>query len=156
MRLIMLAVLALTAFAQQQNANTKTYTVFKETSLAAAAEVVTLRVPSNTNKSAFVLDANLYCSVACTVTVESNGTYASGTTITPTKGRTSWPASEMLATYGTSISSTTTRMSFTLAAGEKLPLDFRGTFLTDAADALTFRTNSITGTFSVAIRYEER
>jgi hypothetical protein len=151
-----MALFALASFAQQQNVNTRVYSVFKETSLAAASEAVTIRVPSNTNKSAFILDANLYCSVACVVTVESNGTYSSGTTITPTKGRTSWPASEMLATHSTSISSTTTRASFTLAAGEKLPLDFRGTFLTDAADAITFRTNSITGTFSVLVRYEER
>lgn len=142
--------------AQTGGADVPVYTAYKETVLAAAAEVVTIRTPATGNKSAFLLDSFLYCSVACEVTVEAQGTYSSGNTITPTKGRSTLGTSAILATSGTVITSTTVRIKYFLAAAEKLSLDLRGIFLTEVADALTFRTNAITGTVIIAARWEQK
>jgi hypothetical protein len=133
------------------------YTVYKDTTLAGAAEVVTIRTPSSgSNKSAYMIDVDLYCSVACEVTIEMQGTYSTGTTITPVKGQSSKSASEILATSGTSISGTTVKTKKYLAAGETCPLDLIGIFLTEPADAITFRTNSITGQFTLTARFEQK
>lgn len=157
MKLLVLLALAVSGlFAQPYSANNVIYTAHKDTTLSGAAEVVTIRVPSGTNKSAFLIDAALYCSVACTVTLEIQGTYSSGTTITPTKSNSNHAASEILATYSTSIASTTTVAKYTLSAGEKLPLDMRGYVLNTAEDAITFRTSSITGVANILVRWEQK
>lgn len=152
-RAISVLLLVLSAFAQ--DLNTPRYVVYKSTSLSGAAEVVTLRKSSG-NKLATFESAYVYCSVDCTFSLELAGTYSSGATITPNKLASRWESSTMLATSGTSISGTTSIVTYNLTAGTDKVLDLTGVYLVSANDALTIRTNSITGTVQIALKYQEK
>lgn len=155
MKRILFSLLAL-SLAAQDSISVPRYTVYKETVLVGAAEVITLYKAPGTGSTADIRSVYFYCSVACTVTVESGGTIASGTPITPTKGYSNWPASQMTAYSGTSISGTTVRIKYSFAAEGEKALDMDGTYLAASGESLTVRVSSITGTFRYGAKYKER
>lgn len=147
-RLILLLVFTLVAHAQD-------YSVVKETVLAAAAEVITVQQPASGALTVRLKSAYIDCSVACTITLERNGTVAAGSTITPaplnagTAKVTAWSSS----TVGTG----TVISKFTLPAGGGVPLDLSGISLigNGTGKNFTIRTSSITGTVHVNIKLTE-
>lgn len=151
------AVFLLTGAAFGQQGYTAAYTA----SLITAASVVTVQTAaaSSTTEHNAVSFVGAYvdCSVACTFTLEINGTPATTTSLalsslsTPstTPSCTAWSASNV--GVGTVLG------TYSLTAGKSIALDLstilfnQGTNLSN----LTIRTNSITGTVHTVIQFTE-
>lgn len=151
MKLLLVLLLALPALAQKG-----TYWVEVETSLSGAAEVVTVHRPSNSGRPVRFVDASVYCSVACTFTVERDGTAPTTTTTAivrsnsddPTPLATAWKATNNVGTAGRVLAKNYVNSGNTLGVGlEDNELK--------AGENLTIRTSSITGTAKILIRFRE-
>lgn len=153
-RIIALFILSVVCFGQ--NYTTPIFVFYQESVLAAAAEVVTIRKPAGTSKTVRMKSAYIACSVACTFTIEVQGTWSAGTTITPTKTSSIYPASTMAVTYATTIASTTQIFKYSLTAGQDKTLDLSDMYLVATADAITIRTSSMTGTVQIGGLYQEQ
>lgn len=136
------------------------YEALKQTALVAAAEIVTVQQPAAASRTIYPKEAYVYCSVACTFTVERDGTAATGTALTvislhasnPTTAVTAWHTSNVGA--GTTVSPT-----YALGGGAEnwLLIDLTKFVLVGDGTAknLTVRTSSITGTARISIVWEE-
>src|SRR5574342_237649 len=73
----------------------------KQTSLSGAAEVITVQQPASNAKTVSFIGAYVDCSVACTITLERDGSAATATTLTPvalnsgTATATAWSGSDV-------------------------------------------------------------
>jgi len=151
-RLLLFLALSVPVFAQ-----TYTYTASQTTVLAGAAEVLTLQVPGNSQPPRLIVfyTASLYCSVACTITVERDGTAATTTSIATVAVNRQHPASITKAFKTSNVGAGTVLSSFTLAAGSGVVLDLTAKSMSQGSDNLTFRTSSITGTVQIQVQWTE-
>lgn len=151
LRAILLVLMAIPALAQG------TYWVEVETSLSGAAEAVTVHRPStNGSRNVSFADASVYCSAACTFTVERDGTAPTATTVATVKTNSTQVASSATAWKAPNNVGTANR---TLAknyvsAGNTLAIGLEDNELRPG-DNLTIRTSSITGTAKITIRWRE-
>lgn len=148
---VLVLAIASCALAQRQSS----YTAVRKATLSGAAEVLTLRVPTGSAKTARLSAASIYASVATELTLERDGTYASGSAITPAKLNPELDATAVsLPTYGTSISGTTVIGQYTVPAGGTLVLDLYGVEVR-ATKSITIRTASVTGTVIITLKWYE-
>lgn len=153
MKTLLLCLVSACAFAQAP-----TFAVFRESTLAGAGEALTLQQPSSSAKDTLPQSAALYCSVACTVTLEINGTAASSTAGTVvdllgqsnTSTTTAWVASDV----GTG----TTVAKYVIAAGSTYVVDLTGIRLrgSNTAKNMSLRVNSITGDFKALVTFRNQ
>jgi len=133
-----------------------TYTVEREASLSASAEVLTLRLGSGTNVRAHLDGASVYASAATEFTVERDGTFASGSALTENELNPDFDsAATAVATHTTSISSTTVIARHTVAAAGTIVIDLSDIQL-NAEEAITIRTESVTATVIINLQWRER
>lgn len=147
-RLALLFVLALCAQAQD-------YVAVKETALTGAAEVITIQQPATGALTVRFKTAWVDCSVACTITVERNGTGATATTLTPSPLNSG--TAKAKAWSGSNVGTGTVISKFSLPAGSGVPLNLAGITLVGngISKNLTIRTSSITGTVHINIVWTE-
>jgi hypothetical protein len=153
-KLILLALFALVAFPQ---GSVSRYAAIKETVLAAAAETITIQQPTGSSVSVLFEQADIYCSVACTITASWNGTAATSTTLTPKV--ISGSSGSALAFSSSNVGTGTQGKTFYLQAGATIALDISDFFLPRGAGGtsnFTLATNSITGTARIQIQWTER
>lgn len=155
MKRIALGILAAaSAWAQQ----TTTYMVHKQTALTSAAEVVTIQQPSSGSKRVIFLSAYFDCSVACSFTLERNGTAASATTLTVNNLNLGETPPTTTAWSGSNVGNGTVLATYTCAAACSLPIDLTGLVFppsNSTATNVTLRSSSITGTVDILFKYQE-
>lgn len=164
--LLLVSLSAGLALAQTPSSFDKTFFVTKTTSLSGAAEVITVQhaapaagPPPTSAKTVQFISAYLYCSVACTVTLERNGTAATTTTlaIAAVNPKNLNVQTTTSTAYSSSNVGTGTVVStYQIVAGGCISLDMTlSQLMSNVADNLTFRTNSITGTFQMQLMWYE-
>ncbi len=137
------------------------YVAQKTTSLSGAAEVITVqqKAPASTNRVVNFKTAYIDCSVACTATLERNGTFASSTTLTPLNVNPSETTATATAWSGSNVGTGTVIQVASISAGGYLVFDISNVVLQaqDGTGAnFTLRTSSITGTVHITIIWTER
>lgn len=130
----------------------------KRTVLTGATEVLTVQATSSSKRVAFV-SAYVYCTVACTITLERNGTAATTTTQTPTQVNPSLGIVATATAYNTSnVGVGTVLWTYDLAGSQGLPINLAGISFAPSAgntNNITFRTSSISGTVNLSIQWQE-
>lgn len=139
------------------------YVAQKSTSLSAAAEVITVQqpAPSSTNKLAQLKTAFVACSVACTVTLERNGTFASATTLATRNVNTNEAASTLTAWSSSNVGTGIVLQVAPIAAGGYLVFDLSNPSINlkpfiGTSENFTIRISSITGTAYITINWTEQ
>ncbi len=155
-RLLLLLALALPLVAQ-----TPSYTATKTTTLSSAAEAITIQAPgaagTRPTKLITLTGASVNCSVACTVTVERDGTAATTTALTVSPLDYHYPAAQAVAFSASNVgSATATLASYPIVAGATVLIDLSTKQLLSGGDNLTIRTNSITGTVVINFAWTEK
>jgi type IV secretory pathway TrbL component len=133
------------------------YKIFQRQTAATAA-ILTVQQPATASKTVIFDKARVYCSAACTFSVERDGTAATTTAGTiakltsslPNATATAWTASNVGS--GTQISET-----YDLAAGGSLELDISKLRLVGNGTAInvSLRVASASGTITTAISWFE-
>jgi hypothetical protein len=105
-------------------------------------------------------EAYVYCSVACTFTVERDGVAAAGTALTVILKHASNPATAVTAWHTSNVGAgTTVSPTYALGGGIEnwLVIDLTEFVLVGDGTGknLTIRTSSITGTARISIKWEE-
>lgn len=131
------------------------YQANKTSTLNSATEKVTVQATATSGPVSFEY-ALVYCSVACTMTVQINGAAATATSLAlvgplgPTSGI------APLAFSGSNVSGGTTLQTWYLAAGQQVQIPLTAYYLPPGAGGgsnLSIGTNSITGTASIQIQF---
>lgn len=133
------------------------YSATCNATLSSAATACTVQQPASGAQNVRLVRAQVYCSVACSITQERNGTAATATAVTiklvnpdKTDAATAkaWSASDV--GVGTALS------TLPLPAGLS-SITFDGVYLIGSGTAknYTIRTNSITGDVTIVIQWEE-
>jgi hypothetical protein len=152
---ITLALWCLAAIASAQ-VQPLTFVAYKSTDLSGAAETVTIQKPSATvSKNIQFLSATMYCSVACTIELETAGTAATTTTLTPTALRAGSAVAEAFS--ASNVGNGTTVSEYVLAAGETKSIGLSAVLwsATSGLRNLTLRTDTITGTAKLGFAWSE-
>lgn len=130
------------------------YAYEKETSLTSAAETVTIHLATGSSRTARMVGATAYCSVACTVTLKRDGTAPTATAATATKLNTTTAAAGVVPYYSSDVGTSTTLKTYTLSAGEEKVIDLSDKGLLPGEN-LTLVTSSITGTARLFFQWRE-
>lgn len=157
MKLILALALAVSAFGQS-NPTVPRYLAKKLTTLSGAAEKVTVQQPAASPVQVNFETADVYCSVACTITFYQNGTAATTTTLTPI-GFGFSPPPKAVAFSGSDVGTGNTLKAFTVPAGATWTFDLSMFFLAKGgggANNFSIGTSSITGDVRIQIQYTEQ
>lgn len=133
------------------------YQANKTTTLSGAAEKITIQQPTRSPVQVQLETADIYCSVACTITFYQNGSAATATTLTPTF--VSGATGSALAFSGSDVGTGTTLKSFTLAAGATINVSLYDFALKKGASGgnnFSIGTSSISGDVRIQIQWSER
>jgi hypothetical protein len=156
-RFLLFLVLPLGLFGQTQ------YSASKATSLSGAAEVITIQGNGSSDpafnrltKVIALTSFDASCSVACSITLERDGTAATTTTLTPATLNAASPVATALAFSASNVGTGTVLAQYNVAAGGVLFVSLAGKELRTGAQNLTVRTSSITGTVTVNLQWSER
>lgn len=154
---VLAAMLLLPVGGSAQDPNITRFSVFKATTLSGTAEVVTLQQPAADGEIIRVENVEVWCSVACDITLERDGTAATGTALTPI----------VKVTYGTAVTNAfhtsdvgvgsviTTK---TLPLNTIIPITFPGGLYlapTGTASNFSVRTSAITGDVKITMIWTE-
>lgn len=143
----------------QQSANPPAYGVTKVTSLTATAEVITIQgnQTAHTPLSKFIVfkgfDAT--CSVACTITLERDGTQATTTALTINQLNVENLPSTAQAFSSSNVGVGTVVAQYSLTAGGQIAINLTGKQLYSGFENLTIRTSAITGTTTINCQWTE-
>lgn len=125
-----------------------------------AAQALTIQNPSSV-KTARMLSAFIYCSVACTVTLERNGATATATALVAGIKNCN-PKNPLIATSvmqafsGSDVGNGAVMDTFTLTAGSWISIDLSIFDLPQGlADNISLRSSSITGTITLTFKWRE-
>lgn len=139
------------------------YVAQKTTSLSGAAEVVTIqqRAPASSNRFVDFKTAYIDCSVACTVTLERNGTFASTTALTIANVNPGETATTVTAYSASNVGTGTVIQVVSIQAGGYLVFGLDNPSINlksqgGTSENFTLRTSSITGTVHITINWTER
>jgi hypothetical protein len=134
------------------------YIYYKSTSLSGAAEKVTVQQPSSAARNVRFKSASVYCSVACTVTISRDGTAATTTAGTVVALSADYRTPKATVFHTSNAGSGTTLFTQVIAAGATFVFDLVGIELDQSSTArnLSIGTDSITGTATIAVKWEER
>lgn len=132
------------------------FSVYKATTLSSASEAVTIQQPASGGRTVNFDTALLYCSVACSVELERDGTAATGTALTPVVLTFGTATADAFHTSDVGNGSTVTE--YNVSAGETLGIDLRGIRMTGngTGQNLTFRTNTISGDVRITVVWREQ
>lgn len=160
LRRFVLAILSTALLQGQGNIYDLTFSTTKSTSLSTAAEILTLQHPAASTRSARLVSMYMYCSVACTVTLERGGSAAStvANTISNVNAANVFALTTTCNAYNTSNVGTGTVINvYNIAAGGYLSLDTSNLFQLPAGilDNVTLRTNAITGNVVLQMIWRE-
>jgi hypothetical protein len=155
--LVFAAALAAQLFATP---NTYTYVVATQASLSSAAAVVTIQQPSTGSRQVNFQSAYFDCSVACTMTLETNGTAATttaGTVSAVNPNQSTQPAAAVTAFTSSNVGTGTVLSKYNCASACAYTIDLSSIqwFGGGTAVNLTLRSNSITGTVSINYKLQE-
>jgi len=151
--LIVFALLCLPLFGQRG-----TYTATRKVALSGTAEVVTIQLPADAAAtSAQLIDASVYCSVACELSLELNGSTATGTAVTAVATQSGYSAATA-AVYRSSTSTGGAVQSIQeVPAGQTLLLDLAdiGLRRLTSPENFTIRGPTMTGTIVITLKWRE-
>jgi hypothetical protein len=135
------------------------YAAVKKTALVKTAEVITVQQPATGSTTVRFLGASVYCSVACEITVEKNGTAATTTTLAITRINPDFgPATGIATAWSSSNAGVGSVIGiYSIAAGATMTLDLSEIRLVGNGTGKNFtvRTDAITGTVIVNVQWEE-
>lgn len=157
MKLIYAVIFAGIIASSQPQPLTPRYMAVKETSLSSAAEKITIQQPSPTSRNVSFESADVYCSVACIITIQQNGTAATATSLAVLALNESAPGTTV-AFSSSNVGTGTTGKSYYIPAGGTLVLDLSSIFLLRGGatgNNFSIGTNSITGTVRIQIQWIE-
>ena len=162
-RILLFTLLAAVAWGQdalfQDLSFANVYAVSKETALSGTAEAVTVQQPvTNSGGQVVYFDgAAVYCSVDCVVTIERTGAAATATAMTPVALNVGVPAAKAQAFHGSNVGTAAATIGvYRIAAGGEKTIDLRGIRLrAGTRENLTVRTNAITGTARILVKWAE-
>lgn len=135
-----------------------TFTAIYEGSLSAAAGVATLQQPASPTKTITLLSLQLYCSVACTITLDAGGAASGSTTaVRPTSPSQSEAATARWYSDSNASAASVAIAKYYLAAGETRKVEIAGNMILAKAPSqnFTLRSNAITGTANYLALYRE-
>lgn len=150
------ALLLPVAVGTAQDPNTKRFAAFKATLLAATAEVITIQQPASDGKVVRIEAVEVWCDVACTATIERDGTAATTTAL-----------ANSVITYGTAAANAFSASNVgvgtvitvkDIPANVITPVSFPGGLYlapTGTASNFTVRTSSITGNTKITLVWRE-
>jgi hypothetical protein len=134
------------------------YSVYREATLNAAAEVLTLQATGTTTRTIYLERAHIYCSVDCAITVEQAGAAATATLAT-SSGKNTATSAQGKAYYASDVGVGATLAKYDITgAGMGLVLDLSGLQFasgTGATRNVSIRTSSITGTVRIVLTWAE-
>lgn len=140
----------------------QSYVVSKSASLSSAASVVTVQNTATNTRVVRITGAYVYCSIACSFTVERNGTAATGTALSVYGLSPSSPAAVVTAYHTSDVGSGTVLETFNVpaASSRSIPfLDEKGAGMIilpqGTSNNFTIRTSSISGTADIVISFTE-
>lgn len=142
----------------QRTAFDSRFTIFRATTLAAAAEKLTVQQPATGSKNVYFVSASVYCSVACTATMSRDGTAASTTTLTPVAISGIGTATTATGYRSSNVGSgTAISVDHVVAAGSTVVFDLSGVQLRGNGTTKNFsvETNAITGDTKIQIIWRE-
>lgn len=151
------ALFACAVMAQAQQLNNRFFIYDDCTSLSSAACDVTVQQPATGSLWVEMEYAQVYCSVACVVTISRDGTAATTTAATPNSLNGGVTATAK-AFIDSDAGSGTTVLAVNVAAGETIGVNLDGMLLEDnnsTANNLTIQTGAISGDASIYIRWRE-
>ena len=122
------------------------------------AEAVTVQQVANSNRILHFKTAYVECTVACTVTVERNGSAATSTEATPTPVNATSEAAVSKAFVASNVGSgTAISPAYSVAANGSIVLDMTAVYLYTAVttDNVSIKIASASGNYKVLIQYEE-
>jgi hypothetical protein len=131
------------------------YTASQQTTLSAASEAVTIQLATGAPKFVHFRGAAIYCSVACTLTLERDGTAAANTSLTPARVNRYFAAPLATVYHGSDVGVGTVLTVYNIAAAGNLTLDLSDKYLY-GGDNLTLRIASLTGSVGINVQWEER
>lgn len=141
-------------------ATAQVYTVRKNTALSSAAEVVTIQQPATLARQVTFISAYFDCSVACSFTLERNGTAATSTTLAVTNVNPEETAASTKAWSGSNVGTGTVIASYNCTAACSVSIDLTGIMFpqngSTTATNLTLRSSAITGTVDIVFKYSEK
>lgn len=149
--LLVLTMAAVSLWAQDP----PSYTATRTSTLTSSAEVITIQQPATPLRKLQFQGAAIYCSVACDLTVERDGTAATGTALAASAVNPLYRASTVSAYRSSDVGAGTTLATYTISAGGTLSLDLADKFLIGAGENFTLRTASITGTVRITVQWKE-
>lgn len=158
LRLIAVALLvALGASGQNEKRNNRFFVFDDAASLSAADATVTVQQPSSGSRWVFFEVAQIYCSVACDVTISRDGTAATTTAATEVSLNGGVSAAATAFT-SSNVGAGTAITTLQVAAGETIAVDLSGLFLepnNSTGNNLTIDTDDITGDAQIYLRWRE-
>lgn len=156
--LLALGLIASAASAQNLRINEgPRFSVYKATTLAGAAEVVTIQQPASDSKKVHFEAVQVYCSVACVIEIERDGTAATGTALTSV-ALTPYGTATATAWHTSDVGNGTTISTFNVTAGQTVTVDLTGVMLAQGGgtgENLTLRSDSITGDIKITTFWRE-
>lgn len=134
------------------------YVVVRAVSLSASGEAVTIQQPASSSKRVQFTSADAYCSVACDVTIERDGTAATATAATIAKLNGEAPTPRATAFSASDVGTGTVIGKRTLSAGGLVRFDLNSKWLQGDGTAtnLTIRISSITGDTKINVYWREQ
>lgn len=137
--------------------NNRFYVYYDASGLSAADATLTLQQPSSGSRWVFLEHLQVYCSVACVLTISRDGTAATATAATEvslnggeTATATAFTASD--------VGSGTTINTLSISAGSTVAIDLERLNLepnNSTANNITFDTDDITGDVTMYLRWRE-
>lgn len=137
-------------------AASETYIYLREVTLSSSTDKLTIQQPATVIRGVEFVGGSIYCSVACTVTMDRTGTAATTTAATPTKLNSISSASSVSIYTASNAGTGTTITKFVIAAGQTLPIDLRETWISAANGNINFTTSSITGDVKIFLMWREQ
>ena len=141
-------------------ASGQVYVVQKTTTLAATTEAITVQQPATGARQVTFIGAYFDCSVACTFTLSVNGTAATATSLPVVNVNQGETAAKTTAWSGSNVGTGTTIGVYACSAACSLSIDLTGVTFAQGTSTtgtnLTLKSNSITGTVDIIIKYSEK
>jgi hypothetical protein len=135
------------------------YAVRKQTVLAGTAEVITIQQPATLARQVTFISAYFDCSVACSFTLERNGTAATSTTLAVNNVNPGETAAATTAWSASNVGVGTVLASYNCPGACSIAIDLTGVTFAQVNGTgvnLTLRSSSITGTVDIIFKYSEK
>lgn len=141
---VLLLLLSVSCFGQAP-----TYTAFYESNLTASATALTIQQPATPLRTARIVGAMVYCSAACTITLEHATTGATTTALAGAAVSPGYSAPTILARRDSNVAAGTVVTKYTVGAGETKAIESAMVLQLAANYSMTLRSAVMTGTVRI-------